>query len=72
MYLTSLSPPVKYFPGHSKAMLHLWMLLVIYFSCPSCCLICSLQHCGYMLGKGWPLGSLVCDVFLCLCHFPMS
>ena len=22
-------------------------------------------------GKGWPLGSLVCDVFLCFCHFPM-
>ena len=22
-------------------------------------------------GKGWPLGSLVCDVFLCFCHFPI-
>ena len=20
---------------------------------------------------GYPLGSLVCDVFLCFCHFPM-
>ena len=26
--------------------------------------------CGHLLGKGWPLGSLVCDVFLCFCHFP--
>ena len=26
---------------------------------------------GHLLGKGWPLGSLVCDVFLCYCHFPM-
>ena len=34
------------------------------------CLVCSLQHCGHLLGKGWPLGSLVCDVFLCLYHFP--
>ena len=24
-----------------------------------------------MLGKCWPLGSLVCDVFLCFCHFPL-
>ena len=22
-------------------------------------------------GKGWPLGSLVCDVFLCFGHFPL-
>ena len=22
-------------------------------------------------GEGWPLGSLVCDVFLCYSHFPM-
>ena len=27
--------------------------------------------CGHLLGKGWPLGSLVCDVFLCFCHFPV-
>ena len=30
----------------------------------SYCLFCSLQPCGHLLGKGWPLGSLVCDVFL--------
>ena len=25
----------------------------------------------FLLGKGWPLGSLVCGVFLCFCLFPM-
>ena len=45
--------------------------VVIYFSCLSCFLVCSLQPCGHLLGKGLPLGSLVCDVFLCFCHFPM-
>ena len=28
-----------------------------------CFLVCSLQPCGHLLGKGWPLGSLVCDGF---------
>ena len=46
-------------------------LFVIYVTCLLCCLVCSLQPCGHLLGKGWPLGSLVCDVFLCYCHFPM-
>ena len=46
-------------------------MFVIYVSCLSRCLISSLQHCGHLLGKGWPLGSLVGDVFLCFCHFPM-
>ena len=27
--------------------------------------------CGQLLGKGRPLGALVCDVFLCFCHFTM-
>ena len=43
---------------------------VIYVSYLLCCLVCSLQSCGQLLGKGQPLGSLVCDVFLCFCHFP--
>ena len=30
---------------------------------------CSLV--GHLLGKGLSLGSLVCDVFLCYCHFPI-
>ena len=38
----------------------------------SYCLVCFLQPCGHLLGKGWPLGSLVCDVFICFCHFPIQ
>ena len=34
------------------------------------CHIFFLQSCGHLLGMGWPLGSLVCDVFLCLYHLP--
>ena len=26
------------------------------------CLICSLQPCYHLLGKGWPLSSPVCDI----------
>ena len=29
----------------------------------------SLQTCGHMLVNGWPLGSIVCCVFLYFCHF---
>ena len=29
-----------------------------------------LQSCGHLLGKGWPLGPLVCDVFLSFVTFP--
>ena len=35
------------------------------------CLVCVMQPCGHLLGKGWLLGSPVCDVFLCFCHFPI-
>ena len=28
-----------------------------------------MQPCGHLLGKGKHLGSPVCDVFLCFCHF---
>ena len=56
---------------HSKAVLLLLIILVIYASCLSCFLVCSLQPCGHLLRKGSPLGSLVCDVFLRFCHFPM-
>ena len=35
------------------------------------CRVCFLQPCGHLLGKGWPLGSCVCDVFLCFCRFPV-
>ena len=58
-------------PGRSKAILLLWILFAICVSCLSCCLVCSLQPCGHLLGKGLPLGSFVCDVFLCCCHLPI-
>ena len=32
--------------------------------------VCSVKPCGHLLGKGWPLGSLVCDVLLCFVTFP--
>ena len=34
------------------------------------CHVCFLQPCGHLLGKGWPLGSLVYDVLLCFVTFP--
>ena len=49
----------------------LLIIFIIYVSCLSRFLVCSLQACGPLLGKGWPLGSLVCDVLLCFCHFPI-
>ena len=45
------------FVDRSKA-----VFLCGYVSCLSCFLVCSLQPCGHLLGKGWPLGSLVCNV----------
>ena len=33
--------------------------------------VCFLQPCGHLLGKGWPLYFLVCDVYLCFCLFPI-
>ena len=50
----------------SKAVLLLWILFVIYILCLSCYLVCSLQPCGQLLGKGWSLGSLMCYVFFCI------
>ena len=40
-----------------------WKLMFL-----SYCIVCSLQPSGHVLRKGCPLGSLVCDVFLCFCH----
>ena len=50
-----------------------WILFNIYFSCLSLlvyCLVCSLQLCDNLLRKGWPLGYLVWNVFLCFVTFP--
>ena len=50
---------------HTKTWLLLWIIFVIYVSCLSCFLVCSLQTCGHLLEKGWPLCFLVCYVLLC-------
>ena len=55
---------------HSKAMLLLWIFFVIYVLCLSCFHVCSLWPCGHLLGKDWPLDSLVCDVLLCFVTIP--
>ena len=63
-------PSGIFLTDRSNAVLLLCILFVI---CVSFfliyCLVCSLQTCGHLLGKGWPLGSLVCDVFFCFSHF---
>ena len=62
--------PSSYFlTDHSKAVLLLWifLLFVFVFVILSCLF---LQPCGRLLKRGWPLGSLVCDVFLCFVTFP--
>ena len=43
-------------------------LLFIFQCCLYHCHVCSLQPCDHLLGKGWSLGSLVCDFLLCFCH----
>ena len=40
------------FPDRSKAVLLLWIIFVIYASCLSCFLVCSLQPRGHLLGNG--------------------
>ena len=35
-----------------------------------CYRVCFLQHCGHLLGKGWPFDCHVCCVFLCAVTFP--
>ena len=42
---------------------------VIYVLCLSCFFVCSLQPCSYLLGKGYHLGSFVCDDCLCFVTF---
>ena len=56
---------INFLTDRSKAVLLLWILFVI---CVLCHTILSgfLQPYGDLLGKGWPLGSLVCDVS-CVC-----
>ena len=42
------------------------LLFVLCVSLLLYCLVCSLEPCDHLLGKG----SLVLDVFLCSCHIP--
>ena len=64
-------PASNFLTDRFKVVLLLWIPFVICVSCLtlSYCLVCSLQHCGYLLGKGWSLGSLVFGVFLCFVTF---
>ena len=65
-----LFPRVKYFSDRSKGVLLLWIICAFCVLCFSCFCVCSLLPCGYLLGKGWPLGSC----WWCLlyfCYFPM-
>ena len=44
---------------------------VLFGNCVMClhllyCLVCFLQRCGHLLGKGKPLVSLLCEAFLCV------
>ena len=51
-------------PFHGRLLL--WIFFVTYVSCLLCYLVgYLLQSCGNLLGKGWPLGSLVCGDLLC-------
>ena len=40
-------------------------LLFMLCVCRACCLICSLQPCGHLLGKGFGLLALLCVMFSC-------
>ena len=66
---SNMIKPSSIFPtDHSKAVPLLWILFVIYVSCFSLSHVCSLQPCGDLLGKGWPLCSLLFDVSLGFGH----
>ena len=44
--------PSSFLSGRSKAVLLLWTLFIMYFSCLFLlCLVCSLQRCDHLLGK---------------------
>ena len=61
----------QFFTDRSKAVLLLWFIFYIYVSCFSGIFVCSLQPCGHLLVKGWPFGSLLCEVFLWFYHFSL-
>ena len=59
------------FTDHSKVVLLLWIVCVIYVLCLSCFRVCSLLPCGHLKGKGWPLGSCLWYL-LWFCCFPIG
>ena len=66
-----ISPPVKYFYWPFQGWYFFCRSFMLFMSCVfSCFRVCSLLHCGHMLGKDWPLGScLWClIVFVSLSH----
>ena len=71
-----LRPPVKYFTDHSKAVLLLWIICVIYILCLPCFHVYTLLPYGRGLTSWYcwekaDLLALVCGVKLCFCFFPM-
>ena len=60
--------PSSIFTDRSKAGAFLWICFTFVFIY---CLVCSLQNCGHLLRKRWPIGALVCDVFLRFYPFPI-
>ena len=58
------------FTDHSKAVLLLWIIFVIYVLCLLCFRICSLLPCDHFWERA-ELLAFVCDALLSFCHFPM-
>ena len=65
---TSLSPPVIFLLAVPRQYFFCGYFYLYLAFCP----VCVLQPCGHLLGKGWPLGSSVCDALLCFVTFPYS
>ena len=59
-HIIFIPPPTKLKKGVCiLAEILLWIICGIYVLCLSCFRICSLLFCGHLLGKGWPLGSVL-------------
>ena len=65
-----LSPLVKIFLLTVSRWCFFCGSFLLFVSCLSCFLVCSLQPCGHLLGQGEPFGSLVCDVSCLFVTFP--
>ena len=64
---TGLSPPVKYFywpfQGDTSFVDHLCYFCLVFVMHSR---VCLLMPCGHLLGKGWPLGSCLWFLIVCL------